>query len=125
MVSKKNFPGLQLVRKREAMFSDLNFHEIVKVKRKVDVNVTIRILQFFILTKNLIKMFKAPTLPPAKKRPAITQHLIYYLKGMKTRTLMFWEMQVNQNVKRFLKNLFSAINILNSFYGSVLQNGCS
>ena len=74
------------------MFSDLNFYKIVKVKRKVNVNVMIRILQFFILTKNLIKMFKAPTLPPAKKGPAITQHLIYHLKGMKTRTLMFWEM---------------------------------
>ena len=41
----------------------------------------IRILQFFIPTKNLIKIFKAPTLPPAKKSPAITQHLIYRLKG--------------------------------------------
>ena len=73
------------------MFSDLNFYKIVKVKRKVNENVMIRILQFFIPTKNLIKMFKAPTLPP-KKSPAITQHLIYHLKGMKTRTLMFWEM---------------------------------
>ena len=79
----------------------------------------IRKLQFFIPTKNLIKMFKAPTLPPTKKKPAITRHLIYHLKGMKTRTLMFWEMQVNQNVKLFLKNLFSTINILNSFYVSV------
>ena len=50
------------------MFSDLNFYKIVKVKRKLNENVMIRILQFFIPTKNLIKMFKAPTLPPAKKR---------------------------------------------------------
>ena len=63
------------------MFSDLNFYKIVKVKRKVNENVMIRILQFFIPTKNLIKIFKAPTLPPAKKSPAITQHLIYRLKG--------------------------------------------
>ena len=74
------------------MFSDLNFYKIVKVKRKVNVNVMIRILHFFILTKNLIKIFKAPTLPPAKKSPAITQHLIYHLKGMKRRILVFWEM---------------------------------
>ena len=101
------------------MFSDLNFYKIVKVKRKVNVNVMIRILQFFILTKNLIKMFKATTLPTAKKSPAITQHLIYHLKGMKRRILVFWEMQVNQNLKPFLKNLISTINILNSFYVSV------
>ena len=75
------------------MFSDLNFYKIVKVKRKVNVNVMIRILQFFVLTKSLIKMFKAPTLLlPKKKSPAITRHLIYHLKRMKTRTLMFWEM---------------------------------
>ena len=49
------------------MFSDLNFYKIVKVKRKLNVNVMIRILQCFILTKKLTKMFKAPTLPPAKK----------------------------------------------------------
>ena len=63
------------------MFSDLNFYKIVKVKRKVNENVMIRILQFFIPTKNLVKMFEAPTLPPAKKNPAITGHLIYHLKG--------------------------------------------
>ena len=80
-----------MVRKGEAMFSDLNFYKIVKVKRKVNENVMIRILQFFIPTENLIKTFKAPTLPP-KKSPAITQHLIYHLKGMKIKTLMFWEM---------------------------------
>ena len=50
------------------MFSDLNFYKIVKVKRKVNENVMIRIIHFFIPTKNLIKMFKAPTLPPAKKK---------------------------------------------------------
>ena len=50
------------------MFSNLNFYKIVKVKRKLHGNVMIRKLQFFIQTKNLIKMFKAPTLPPAKKR---------------------------------------------------------
>ena len=50
------------------MFSDLNFYKIVKVKRKVNENVMIRILQFFIPTKNLIKMFKAPTLPPTKRK---------------------------------------------------------
>ena len=49
------------------MFSDLNFHKIAKVKRKVNENAMIRILQFFIPTKNLINMSKAPTLPPAKK----------------------------------------------------------
>ena len=49
------------------MLNDFNFNKIVKVKRKVNVNVMIRILQFFVLTKNLIKMFKVPTLPPAKK----------------------------------------------------------
>ena len=53
-----------MVRKGEAMFSDLNFYKIVKVKRKVNENVMIRILRFSIPTKNLIKMFKAPTLPP-------------------------------------------------------------
>ena len=42
----------------------------------------IRILQFFIPTKNLIKMFKAPTLPLSKKSLAITRCLIYHLKGM-------------------------------------------
>ena len=73
------------------MFSDLNFYKIVKGKRKLNENVMIRILQFFIPTKNLIKMFKAPTLPPAKKSPAITRHLIYHLKGKKIKTLMFWE----------------------------------
>ena len=118
IASNKKFPGLQLVGKGEATFSDLNFYKIVKIKRKVNENVMIRILQFFIPTKNLIKMFKAPTLPP-KKSPAITRHLICHLKGMKIKTLMFWEMQVNQNVKLFLKNLFSTINILNSFYVSV------
>ena len=91
IASNKKFPGLQLVKTGEARFNDLNFYKIVKVKRKVNENGMIRILQFFIPTKNLIKMFKAPTLPPAKKGPAITQHLIYHLKGMKTRTLMFWE----------------------------------
>ena len=40
------------------MLSDLNFYKIAKVKRKVNENVMIRILQFFIPTKNLIKMFK-------------------------------------------------------------------
>ena len=40
------------------MLSDLNFYKIVKVKRKVNENVMIGILQFFIPTKNLIKMFK-------------------------------------------------------------------
>ena len=43
------------------------------------------------VTKNiLIKMFKMPTLPPAKKTPAINWHLIYCLKGMETKILMFW-----------------------------------
>ena len=83
---------MQLVRKEEAIFSDLNFNKIVKIKGKVNENVMIRILQFFIPTKNLIKIFKAPTFPPAKKISAITGHLIYHLKGMQTRTLVFWEM---------------------------------
>ena len=78
-----------MVRKGEAMFSDLNFYKIVKVKRKINENVMIYQQKIFIPTKNLIKMFKAPTLPPAKKSPAITRHLIYHLKGMKTKTLMF------------------------------------
>ena len=73
------------------MFSDLNFYKIVKVKGKLNENVMIRIMQFFIPTKNLIKMFKTLTLPP-KKSPAVTLHLIYHLKGMKIKTLMFWEM---------------------------------
>ena len=64
------------------MFSDLNFYKIVKIKRKVNENVMIRILQFFIPTKNLIKMFKTPTLPQAKKSPAITRYLIYHFKVM-------------------------------------------
>ena len=89
IASNKKFPGLHLVRKEEVMFSDLNFYKVVKVKGKVNENVMIRILPFFIPTKNLIKMFKAPTLPPTKKKPAITRHLIYHLKSMKTRTLMF------------------------------------
>ena len=56
----------------------------MKVKRKVNQNAMIRILQFFIPTKNLIKMFKTPTLPPEKKKksPAITRYLIYHFKGM-------------------------------------------
>ena len=37
----------------------------------------------------LMKMFKSPILPPAKKISAINWHLIYCLKGMKTRILMF------------------------------------
>ena len=73
------------------MFSNLNFSKIVKVKGKVNENVMIRIIQFFVPTKNLIKMFNALTLPP-KKSPAVTRHLIYHLKGMKIKTLMFWEM---------------------------------
>ena len=54
----------------------------MKLKRKVNENLMIRILQFFTPTKNLIKMFKTPTLLPAKKSPAITRYLIYHLKGM-------------------------------------------
>ena len=50
------------------MFSNLNFYKIVKVKIKLHGNEMIRKLQFFIQTKNLIKMFKAPTLPPAKRK---------------------------------------------------------
>ena len=74
------------------MFSNLNFHKIVKVKRKLNENVMIRKLQFFIPTKNLIKMFKAPTLPPAKRKSCDNRTLIYHLEDMKTRILMFWEM---------------------------------
>ena len=68
IASNKKFPGLQLVAKGEAVFSNLNFYKIVKVKRKLNENVRIRKLQFFMPTKNLIKMFKAPTLPPAKRK---------------------------------------------------------
>ena len=50
------------------MFSNLNCYKIVEVQRKLNQNVMIRKLQFFIPTKNLIKMFKAPTLPPAKRK---------------------------------------------------------
>ena len=57
-----------MVGKGEVMFSDLNFYKIVIVKRKVNENVKIRIVQFFIPTKNLIKMFKAPTLSSAKRK---------------------------------------------------------
>ena len=57
-----------MVAKGEAVFSNLNFYKIVKVKRKLNENVRIRKLQFFMRTKNLIKMFKAPTLPPAKRK---------------------------------------------------------
>ena len=32
--SNKKFPGQQLVRKGEAMFSNLNFYKIVKVKER-------------------------------------------------------------------------------------------
>ena len=46
------------------MFSNLNFYKIVKVKRKLNENVMIGKLQFFIPTKK----FKAPTLPPAKRK---------------------------------------------------------
>ena len=73
IASNKKFPGLQLVKTGEARFNDLNFYKIVKVKRKVNENGMIRILQFFIPTKNLIKMFKAPTLPPAKKKSCYNQ----------------------------------------------------
>ena len=78
LVTKK-CPRLQLVGKGEAMFSDLNFYKIVKVKRKVNENVMIRILRFFIPTKNLINIFQTT---PAKKSPAIIRHLINHLKGM-------------------------------------------
>ena len=50
------------------MFSNLNCYKIVKVKRRLNENVMNRKLQFFIPTKNLIKMFKAPTLPPTKRK---------------------------------------------------------
>ena len=50
------------------MFSNLNFYKIVKVKRNLNENVMIRKLQFLIPTKNLIKMFKAPTLPRSKRK---------------------------------------------------------
>ena len=78
-------------------------------------------------------MFKPPALPPAKKRPAITWHSIYLLKGMKTRTLMFWEMQVNQNVKLFyfLPSIYWTVSTSVLVYkqkrpfADVSQNGCS
>ena len=118
------------------MFSNLNFYKIVKVKRKLHGNVKIRKLQFFMPTKNLSRCLKHRLYLRQKESPAITQHLIYHLKGMKTSILMFWEMQVSHNVKRFLKNLFSTINILNSStsmlvykqkqpFPHVLRNGCS
>ena len=52
----------------EAVFSNFNFYKIVKVKRKLNENVMIRKLQFFIPAKDLINIFKAPTLPPAKRK---------------------------------------------------------
>ena len=55
-----------MVAKGEAMFSDLSFYKIVKVKRKVCDDQKIAIF-YIIVTKKLIKMFKAPTLPPVKK----------------------------------------------------------
>ena len=51
-----------------------------------------KITIFYTRVTKKIKMFRAPTLPPAKKGPAINRHFIYHLKGMKTRILMFWEM---------------------------------
>ena len=51
-----------------------------------------KITIFYTRVTKKFKMFKAPTLPPAKKGPAINQHFIYHLKGMKTKILMFWEM---------------------------------
>ena len=64
------------------MFSDLNFYKILKVKRKVNKNVMIKNYNFLCqIKKNLIKMLKAPTLPPAKKSPVINPHLIYRLKN--------------------------------------------
>ena len=101
------------------MFSDLNFYKVVKVKGKVNENVMIRILPFFIPTKNLIKMFKAPTLPPTKKKACDNPTFDLSLEKYENKDLDVWEMQVNQNVKLFLKNLFSTISILNSFYVSV------
>ena len=50
------------------MFSNLTFYKILKVKRNLNENMMIRKLRFFIPTKNLIKMFKAPNLPPAKRK---------------------------------------------------------
>ena len=52
------------------MFSDLNFFKIVEVKRKVNENGWSENYNFLHQSnkkKKLIKMFKAPTLPPAKK----------------------------------------------------------
>ena len=95
----------------------------------------IRKLQFFIPTKNLIKMFKAPTLPPTKKSPAITRHLICHLKGMKTRTLVFgrcrWIKTQNFFLKTcFLPSIYWTVSTLVLVYkqkqpfADVLQNGC-
>ena len=51
------------------MFSDLNLYKILKVKRKVNENVMIKNYNFlYQIKKNSIKMLKAPTLPPAKKK---------------------------------------------------------
>ena len=48
----------------------------------------IRILPFFIPTKNLNKMFKAPTLPPVKKSPAITRTFDLSLEKYGTVTVL-------------------------------------
>ena len=50
------------------MFNNLNFYKIVKVKRKLNQNMMIKKLQFLTPTKNIMKVFKAPTLTPSKRK---------------------------------------------------------
>ena len=52
-----------------------------------DQNITI-----FCTNKKFNQDVQSTDFTSGKKSPAIARHLIYHLKGMKTRTLMFWEM---------------------------------
>ena len=50
-------------------------------------------------------MFKAPALPPVKKIPARNWHLIYCLKGMKTRILIYLGDVCESKRKTFSENI--------------------
>ena len=90
----------------------MRFYKIVKVKRHVNKNVMIRKLKFLYKSN---KRFYARCLKRRlcllQKSPALKWNLIYCLKGMETRILMFWKMEVSQNVRFFLQTLFSVMNI--------------
>ena len=76
----------------------------MKVQREAKENVMIRKLQFFNI---LIKMFKMPTLPPAKKNCCNKLTLDLLLERYGNEDLdVLGEIYVGQNVKPFLKTLF-------------------